>query len=334
MRKKGDLIDVLITEEINNSKKIIQNQVKQKINQNLLEMIKELKEEEITKDLQIMHLISIHGEMGHASAKKMKEIVGKKISFKEIKRVGDQCQICTMYKRGNLKIPGKLTSHIKSRSPFETIALDILGPLEIDKFEHEFTSDKIFILCITDIYSRYTEIEAIEKIDSNTIVKIFKKIWLTKFPLPKAVISDQGRQFISLNFKKILQKRKIKHILTCAYNPESNGVVERINGKILNSIRTCRKSDFEDCMNVIWRNLNCLKVRTIGYSPIEIITGRTITGENIQSDEMKRKYKLAQKQSHYKTDIQNEKKTTKVKLAKQGSEVYVKYKRINKLDPY
>lgn len=50
----------------------------------------------------------------------------------------------------------------------------ILGPINISDYEHEFHKDKIFLLTITDIYSRFTIVKEMERITGNELVRIFE----------------------------------------------------------------------------------------------------------------------------------------------------------------
>ena len=45
--------------------------------------------------------------------------------------------------------------------------------------------------------------------------------------LPEIVVSDNGFNFVSSEFKSFLQKNGIKHIASAPYHPSTNGLVER-----------------------------------------------------------------------------------------------------------
>ena len=44
--------------------------------------------------------------------------------------------------------------------------------------------------------------------------------------LPEIVVSDNGSNFVSSEFKSFLQKNGIKHITSAPYHPSTNGLVE------------------------------------------------------------------------------------------------------------
>ncbi len=47
--------------------------------------------------------------------------------------------------------------------------------------------------------------------------------------LPNEIVSNNGTQFVSAEFESYLSKRGIKHIRTSLYHPQANGLIERFN---------------------------------------------------------------------------------------------------------
>ena len=53
----------------------------------------------------------------------------------------------------------------------------------------------------------------------------------------KTLITDNGRNYIGTNFKRLLHKNNIKHIKTTPYNPQANGMVEKANHTIVTKLK-------------------------------------------------------------------------------------------------
>jgi transposase InsO family protein len=56
--------------------------------------------------------------------------------------------------------------------------------------------------------------------------------WVARFGVPATVTTDRGAQFTSAVWTGACTSLRIKHVLTMAYHPQSNGMVERLNRKI------------------------------------------------------------------------------------------------------
>ena len=54
-----------------------------------------------------------------------------------------------------------------------------------------------------------------------------------RFGIPATLIRDNGPQFISLEMKQFAQLYKFQHTITSPYNPQSNGLAERMVKKML-----------------------------------------------------------------------------------------------------
>ncbi|KAG0431666.1 Gag-Pro-Pol polyprotein [Dictyocoela muelleri] len=87
---------------------------------------------------------------------------------------------------------------------------------------------------------------------------------------PKETISDNGRQFISTEFKNFLSDNKINHILTSGYNPTGNSRVERINKEIGEAIRLSKGLTLKKLEENIRRRLNLNTKRSIKFPPFDV----------------------------------------------------------------
>ena len=70
------------------------------------------------------------------------------------------------------------------------------------------------------------------KNDANTVVGFLQKNILSIFKTPRITISDGGSHFANKVFDKLMGKYGIKHIMSLAYHPQTNGQAEISNREI------------------------------------------------------------------------------------------------------
>lgn len=57
-----------------------------------------------------------------------------------------------------------------------------------------------------------------------------------RFSFPETIVSDNGPQFVSQEFKHIVQAMGAQHVLTAPYHPSSNGLAERFIQTLKNAL--------------------------------------------------------------------------------------------------
>ena len=90
-----------------------------------------------------------------------------------------------------------------------------------------------FLIMLLDGYSRYMlDWELMPDMLSGSVELFVQKV-KDKYPFAKPkLINDNGSQFISLEFKKLLQKLEIQQVFTRRNHPQTNGKIERLNGLV------------------------------------------------------------------------------------------------------
>ena len=86
------------------------------------------------------------------------------------------------------------------------------------------------------------------KNDANTVVGFLQINILSRFGAPRTIISDGGSHFTNKVFKKLMSRYGIKHIMSLAYHPQTNGQVEISNRKfkkILEKTVSSSRRDFK-----------------------------------------------------------------------------------------
>ncbi|KAF9758242.1 Transposon Tf2-6 polyprotein, partial [Nosema granulosis] len=216
----------------------------------------------------------IHIKLGHPGRSKLfytlcKAIVTDHLQEK-IKLITESCKQCQTEKNSS-SIHGKLLGNINAQEPYQKIAIDLYGPISTRYFKGGEDNDKIMLMVIVDVYSRWTEIIPTSSISAKMMIKLLTKTWFSSYGIPKEIISDQGKQFIANEFKHFLRSQNIKHTLSSIYNPTGNSVVERVNQTIGNVLRCSKSTTLSKAIKLCKKQLNYTYHSTLGVSPFEII---------------------------------------------------------------
>ncbi|XP_058445614.1 uncharacterized protein K02A2.6-like [Malaya genurostris] len=103
----------------------------------------------------------------------------------------------------------------KSSSPWQRVHVDYAGPIDGEYF-----------LLVVDSYSKWPEIVQTRRITSTATINILRGLF-ARLGMPEKLVSDNGTQFTSIEFKQFCAENGIDHVTTAPFHPQSNGQVER-----------------------------------------------------------------------------------------------------------
>ena len=121
----------------------------------------------------------------------------------------------------------KTTGTSQSQSPWDTLSIDIVGPLPPDH-RHEF------LIVFVDCYSKYT---ILVPSSNHTVSEALMRHVIPYFGTPRRLLSDHGRESISAIWTKLLHSLRIEQVLTSPYHPEGNAINERSHRTLNNMLR-------------------------------------------------------------------------------------------------
>lgn len=230
-----------------------------------------VKESEVKKFITIVHEWCVHPGIS-TLYQNIKNTYYVKNLKNNIIGVLTRCEKCLRNKRKK-RYKG-LGYGINSNKKFHVICSDIFGPFEVagdDKSSH-YETTKGYFLTITDIYSRYTRIEFLQKITGKDLVQTFTN-WIDENEKPKSIICDNGKQYTSKIFNSFLNKLGINKVCTPIYHPASNGISERLNQMIAEVLRMYKGEDIKRITELAMKRLNYNYHRAIQEHPISILQG-------------------------------------------------------------
>lgn len=102
--------------------------------------------------------------------------------------------------------------------PWRRLHLDFAGPF----------LDRMFLI-VVDAHSKWLEVFPMKTATSETTICKLRTLF-SQFGLPEHIVTDNGSQFTSAQFKNFLRKNNIRHTCSAPGHPATNGLAERYVG--------------------------------------------------------------------------------------------------------
>ena len=153
----------------------------------------------------------------HAGAVRMKALARSFVWWpgidKQLEELAQNCVAC----RETCKEPARTTDGVwpTPLSPWHRLHIDSAGPVHGQS-----------LLVIVDATTRWPEIFLTKSTTSQATIAMLQPV--ARFGLPVEIVSDNGPQFASEEFRKFTSGNGIIHRMGAHYHPQSNGLAERM----------------------------------------------------------------------------------------------------------
>jgi len=188
----------------------------------------------------------------------------------QVKNFVKSCVACIeSNKSGSNIAKPPLQSIAYPERPWQKLALDIVGEL------HGLPDSHRYLMVLVDLHSKWPEIRLTSGITTSNVRDFFAKCF-TRWGLPEEIITDNGRQFISLEFEEFLKQHGIKHLKTSLYHPQANGAIERFNRVVKDCLKVSHAEGTQpkDALRAMLASYRATAHATTGVSPAELMLGR------------------------------------------------------------
>ena len=194
------------------------------------------------------------------------------------------------------------------------------------------------VFAVVDNYSRYVEIQVMKSTTTDKVIASLKRMFLTH-GLPISIVTDNGRQFISDEFRKFMENESIQHRTTTPLWPQANGEIERQNRSLLKRIRIAQieKKDWKEELGAYLTMYRTTPHSTTGLSPAELMFGRklrtrlpAIEDHTIEDLEVRDRDSEAKAKGKIYVDRRRHAKESNIK---EGDLVLLKQKSLSKMTP-
>ena len=210
----------------------------------------------IPSDLRKEILERIHA--GHLGLNKSRERAKGAVWWpqitRDIKDMIARCHFCMERKPSQVKEPLQ-PSELPQR-PFQKVGADLL------------THKGNTFLVVRDYFSRYIDVTYLPETNSKTVIAKTKNIF-AHHGVPELLISDNGPQFSSREFKQFAKDWNFTHQTTSPHYPQANGAAE-------SAVKAVKDMLKQEDVFLALLSYRATPIPELGASPAELMFGRKI----------------------------------------------------------
>src|SRR6266498_3043869 len=146
------------------------------------------------------------------------------------------------------KPKGKHELHpIEVKEPFYMIGIDFVGPLPITEKGNKY------IIVAIDYFTKWPEAKAVKEATAKEVSIFLLEEIICRHGCPKRILSDRGSHFNNEMIRELTEKFKVKHGFSSPYHPKTNGLVERFNKTLCESLAKLKEDKEEKKISLIER---------------------------------------------------------------------------------
>ena len=225
---------------------------------------------ELTSGEKMEKAKKLHRQFAHASKERLIRLLKSggckdKDFLKQIEECCEKCEFCMKYKKPK---PKPIVAMPKAEEFNQVVSMDLK---EVEK-------GKVWLLHLIDHGTRYTAAAVVKSKRANVIVQKIFQIWISYFGSPKVFHSDCGGEFANEVFREMNEKIGVETSTTPGEAPFSNGIVERGNALLYESMMKTMEDtgcDIETALAWSVSAKNSLQ-NVSGYSPNQLVLGKNV----------------------------------------------------------
>ena len=208
----------------------------------------------------------------HPGVKRTKGLVARVFSWPnlhaDITSYIRSCLICQQSRPGLDRLQGLFRAH-PVPAPFQTVYLDY--------WSCEYQGPKM-VLTMIDPFTKWAECIPIPNKSAKVVSSAFIRAWICRFGVPKTIITDNDKTFLSCLFRGIANRLGTTTLRTTPYHPEGNAFIEAfhkvLRKGLMHFIATGNHNiPFEEALQLVLFNYRSLPHSTTNESPAFLTYG-------------------------------------------------------------
>lgn len=188
----------------------------------------------------------------------------------DIQNYVNRCLQCQIKKLVRVKTRQPMLITDTPYSAFEKVSMDIVGPLPTTSQQNSY------ILIIQDHLTKFSLAIPLKSSTAVSVADAFLDFVICTFGAPKAILTDQGSNFMSNLIKRFAKKFRIKQFKTTAFYPQANGALERSHLVLVEFLKQFvnRFTEWDKLVRYAAFSYNTSVHEATGYTPYELVFGK------------------------------------------------------------
>lgn len=128
-----------------------------------------------------------------------------------------------------------------------------------------------------DYLTKWPEAQAVSEATADVTAQFIYERIICQHGCPQIILSDRGTHFNNNTIKKLMEKFTINHLLSTPYHPQTNGLVERFNRTLCESLArlTLKNNDWDLYIAPTLFAYRTTKHSTTKIEPFFLVYGRS-----------------------------------------------------------
>lgn len=148
------------------------------------------------------------------------------------------------------------------KQPWNRLHVDFAGPFMGTMF-----------LVLVDAFSKWVDVVMMSSITASATIEKLQQIFSTH-GLPRTIVSDNGRSFVSEEFQSFCRVNGIRHVTSAPYHPATNGLAERAVQSFKQGLQRLQGGTLQSKLTRYLFHYRITPHTTTGLTPAEMLMGR------------------------------------------------------------
>lgn len=215
-----------------------------------------------------------HSTIGHFGQRKTGDYIRRWYWWptlgRDVAKFCESCGICQTTKDSTLKPAGLLHSLPIPQRPWQSIAMDFLGP-----FPKSEGCDYLWVV-ICRLTSNVHLVPTTTKVKASQLAWLYLKEIVRLHGVADSIVSDRDSKFTAAFWRELQRLLGTKLLMSTAFHPQTDGSTERANRSITQVLRAVVRPDQKNWvpkLPMVEFALNSSISSTTGFAPFELTGG-------------------------------------------------------------